>query len=67
VSERQGVELFLRAPDEPEARAAFEVAHPNRVREREELVASLEAPADLFEDEEETERDGEELEEDEEA
>jgi hypothetical protein len=67
VSERQGVEFFLRAPDEPEARVAFEATHPNRVREREELVASLEAPTDLFEDEEESEGDGEELEEDDEA
>ncbi|HEV2853829.1 MAG TPA: BREX-6 system adenine-specific DNA-methyltransferase PglX [Thermoanaerobaculia bacterium] len=67
VSEKQGVEFFLRAPDEPEARAAFEAAHPNRTREREELVASLETPTDLFEDEEESEGDGEELEEDDEA
>lgn len=67
VSERQGVEFFLRSPDEPEAREAFEVAHPNRVREREELVSSLEAPADLFEAEEEHEGNGEDPEEDEEA
>jgi hypothetical protein len=48
LSEKQGLEFYLRAPDEPQARAAFEAAHPDKVRDREQLVARLEPAPDLF-------------------
>lgn len=50
LSERQGVEFRLLAPDEPTARAAFESANPDRVRARAALIAKLEPPSTLFED-----------------
>lgn len=49
LSEKQGAELRVLAPDEPEARAAFEAAHPERVRERAERLARLSPPA-LFDE-----------------
>ena len=48
LSERQGIEFRLLAPDEPEARAAFEAANPGRVRARATLIAKLEPPVAPF-------------------
>ncbi|MFE9690851.1 BREX-6 system adenine-specific DNA-methyltransferase PglX [Micromonospora sp. NPDC005806] len=50
LTEKQGVELRILAPDEPEARAAFERQHPKKVRERQAFLANLVPPADLLED-----------------
>lgn len=41
VSEKQGAEWFLRAPDEPAARAAFESAHPKQVLARAAIMKGL--------------------------
>lgn len=51
VTERQGVEFRLLAPDEPEARAAYEQAHPEKVLARGQMLQSLVPPPILFEDE----------------
>jgi hypothetical protein len=48
LSEKQGAELRVLAPDEPEARAAYEAAHPGLVVSRAELLKGLVPPADLF-------------------
>jgi len=48
LSERQGVELRITAPDEPEARAAFEAENPHRVAARANLIAGLVPLVDLF-------------------
>jgi hypothetical protein len=48
MSDKQGEEFRLLAPDEPAARAAFEQAHPDLVFAREQLLASLNPPTDLF-------------------
>ena len=48
LSEKQGLEFHLRAPDEPAARAAFEAAHPDKVQDREQLVKALVPAPDLF-------------------
>ncbi len=48
LSERQGAEFFLRAPDEPVARSAFEAAHPAKVAERREFIAALVPETSLF-------------------
>jgi len=45
---KQGADFHLRAPDEPEARAAFEQAHPHRVAEREALLSTLREDGDLL-------------------
>ena len=45
---KQGAEFQLRAPDEPEARAAFEQAHPDLVAEREALLLELVPVEDLL-------------------
>jgi hypothetical protein len=50
LSERQGGEFRLLAPDEPESRAAFEAAHPERVEERKVLLAELAARPTLLDD-----------------
>ena len=34
LAERQGAEIRVLAPDEPDARAAFEEAHPDKVHDR---------------------------------
>lgn len=49
LSERQGAELRILAPDEAEARAAFQADHPNKVLSRQVLLASLVSPTKLFE------------------
>ena len=46
LTEKQGSEIRILAPDEPQARAAFEQAHPKRVRERREFLSHL-TPATL--------------------
>ena len=51
LAEKQGAELRILAPDEPEARAAFEVAHPTEVHRRKELLVSLAPRIGLFADE----------------
>jgi hypothetical protein len=57
VSEKQGAEFRLVAPDEPEARRAFDAAHPDKVSERARRIAGLSPPTnvelDLGEDDEE--------------
>jgi hypothetical protein len=53
LSEKQGSEFRLLAPDEAEARAAFEKAHPEIVAARKRLLANLTPPPGLFADEEE--------------
>ena len=45
---KQGADFHLRAPDEPEARAAFEQAHPDLVAEREALLSALREDGDLL-------------------
>ena len=52
LAEKQGAELRILAPDEPESRAAFEARHPDKVRARESFLASLVPPAELFDDDE---------------
>lgn len=51
LAEKQGAELRILAPDEPEARAAFESQHPEKVRARKDFLATLVPPVDLFENE----------------
>ncbi|MEU2423696.1 BREX-6 system adenine-specific DNA-methyltransferase PglX [Streptomyces sp. NPDC007851] len=50
LAEKQGAELRILAPDEPEARAAFESQYPEKVRARKDFLATL-IPPDLFENE----------------
>ncbi|UPU38267.1 BREX-6 system adenine-specific DNA-methyltransferase PglX [Geomonas paludis] len=70
LSERQGSEVRLLAPDEAEARAAFEMKHPEKVEERQEFLANLVPHPELFEGDEEDTGDDDglnDVEEDEEA
>lgn len=56
LSEKQGAELNLLAPDEPDGRAAYEAEHPEAAARRRQRLATLTPPAlDLEEDEEEPE------------
>lgn len=55
VAEKQGVDFRLLAPDEAQARAAFEAAHPGMVRARADFVAALVPQAPLLADEDEGE------------
>ncbi|UJV43994.1 BREX-6 system adenine-specific DNA-methyltransferase PglX [Streptomyces sp. AMCC400023] len=48
LAEKQGAELRILAPDEPEARAAFESQNPEKVRARKDFLAALVPPVDLF-------------------
>lgn len=48
LAEKQGAELRITAPDEPEARAAYAALHPERVRARERFLADLVPLAELF-------------------
>jgi hypothetical protein len=48
LSEKQDLEFRILAPDEPEARAAFEAAHPERAKGRALLLADLEPAPKLF-------------------
>jgi len=58
MSEKQGEEFRLLTPEEPAARAVFEEAHPDFVLAREQLLASLTPPTDLF-DQDDGEDEGE--------
>ena len=49
LTEKQGAEFRLHAPDEEAGRAAFEAAHPERVAARVALVSSLTPAPALFE------------------
>jgi hypothetical protein len=51
LAERQGAEIRILAPDEPEARAAFEAEYPERVDDRKRFLAILVPPAAMFGDE----------------
>ena len=51
LAERQGTEIRILAPDEPAARAALEAAHPEKVANRKDFLASLVPPVELFDDE----------------
>ncbi len=51
LSEKQGAELRLLAPDEPGSRAAFEAAHPDRVQGRRALLEKLVPQGLALEDE----------------
>jgi hypothetical protein len=64
VSERQGDEFRLLAPDEPTARAAFEQAHPELLLARQQLLASLTSPTDLLDEGDEEDDEEEEADED---
>ena len=44
ITEKQEAPFRLRAPDEPQARAAYAAAHPARVADRREQEAQLDAP-----------------------
>ena len=61
--DKQGADFHLYAPDEPEARAAFEQANPPLVAERAALLLSLVPPDDLLTTTEEDEEPGAEAEE----
>ena len=50
LAEKQGAEFRLWAPDEPVARAAYELAHPKRVQSRTEFLATLVPPDSWFGD-----------------
>ena len=52
LAERQGAEIRILAPDEPEARAAFEAEYPERVDDRKRFLAALVPSAVMFGDEE---------------
>jgi hypothetical protein len=73
LAEKQAAEVRIVAPDEPEARARYEAAHPGRVEARVDLLARLAAHAHLLageddaaEDADEEDVDGDEEEEEEE-
>lgn len=55
LSEKQGAEFRLLAPDEPEARAAYEAAYPDEVEARKQLLAQLASMAGLYDDAEDGE------------
>lgn len=48
LTKKQEVEFHSLAPDEPEARVAYERDHPRLVEQRRQLIASLTLPEDLF-------------------
>jgi hypothetical protein len=50
LSEKQGAEVRITAPEEPEARAAYEAAHPAIVEARRVLIEGLVPVAELFDD-----------------
>ncbi|MEZ4251256.1 MAG: hypothetical protein R3B99_23835 [Polyangiales bacterium] len=59
LSERQGHPLTIHAPDEPEARAAYEHAHPEAVTDRTHRLTALKSLELLGEDDEDNDDDGE--------
>jgi hypothetical protein len=50
LAEKQRAEFRLLSPDEPEARAAYEEANPERVVERAEFLDNLEPLPGWFDD-----------------
>ncbi len=61
VAKKQRADFRLLAPDEPEARAAFEAQHPRKVEARHVFLEELQAEqADLPDEAEEEEQEGEE-------
>jgi hypothetical protein len=58
LSERQGAEFRLIAPDEPAARAAYDEAHPELARARAAALAQLKPVAEMFAEDDEEEDDG---------
>ena len=57
LSERQGAEFRLIAPDEPAARAAYAEAHPELARARAAALAHLKPVAEMFAEDDEEEDD----------
>ena len=57
LSEHQGCEFLLLAPDEPEARAAYEEANPEKVDVRMEFIVNLVPPPGWFDSGDEDEDD----------
>jgi hypothetical protein len=60
LAEKQGSEVRILAPDEPDARATFEKHHPGKVLTRQTLLKNLAPPVDWLEDNKEEAQDGEE-------
>lgn len=50
LAEKQGAEIRITAPDEPEARAAFAAQHPDKVPARKHFLDKLVPHSDFFED-----------------
>jgi hypothetical protein len=48
LAEKQGAELRILAPDEPEARAEFEATHPEKAHRRKQLLATFAPRIGLF-------------------
>jgi hypothetical protein len=57
IIEKQKADFHLRSPDEPEARLAYEVKHPESVEARENLIAWAKSQMELFDKEEDEESD----------
>jgi len=57
LSKKQQAPFRLTAPGEPEARAAYEAAHPDEARERAKFLSGLAPAPSLFDDEEDEEPD----------
>lgn len=57
LAKKQGGEIRIIAPDEPEARTEFEMKHPQRVRARRNLLADLALSVQLFDDEDDQDED----------
>ena len=49
LSKKQEAEFRLLAPDEPDARAAFEKKHPDKVQARKKLLQKLKPPMRIME------------------
>jgi len=65
LSERQGAEFRLIAPDEPAARAAYAEAHPDLARARAAALAQLKPVAEMFAEDDEDDGDGDDMDADE--
>ena len=57
LSEKQGAELRITAPDESAGRSAYLSAHPKAQKDREKFMKDLKPPAELFDEELEDEAD----------
>ena len=58
LSERQGAEFRLIAPEEPAARAAYVAAHPELARARAAALAQLKPVAEMFSADDDEDEDG---------